>query len=495
MGKDTATIGKHGYHENRQSLISCSIPSLFFFFAFGNKKYVTKGHLNKNKNRTSTCLKSISKSFYPTSLLYKRTREKKSLFSSIFLFYSHISFKWSSFCFIYFFQRYRIELYIMSHGPPRTFQSQAYSTLQTNPIPRQQAIAGQQVFQHALVTTGPSATINQLGQNNNNSTNGTTSNNGSPSSISNTGSKATNAKIYCDSCQTFRHSNFFNDTEFKYNVCNICHNREMQKRKHQLERYEIYEEQRSYKQARFTSPQQSHLQYTQQQITAPINMNNNNSSNANSNSGGGGNSGGSTHTSSLTPPQTIPSPQIKQSPPASSILLPQQQINSNNNGNTNNTNNGNMFTNASMRNPSQLQSHLQAQQAMQSAISLPLPNHTSTEKDQNNTKTMPLNLPSTNVISPNALATPQPTHSTSSPTTTIIHHRANSSSAVEKASLDVIDFPTFVRELEKETVFDRKQYHLDIIPLMDSMGENAGFTQLGRGICERVLEGTKFNFR
>jgi hypothetical protein len=54
----------------------------------------------------------------------------------------------------------------------------------------------------------------------------------------------------------------------------------------------------------------------------------------------------------------------------------------------------------------------------------------------------------------------------------------------------------FVLELKKETtMFDRKQFHLDIEPLIQSKGEAPGFTQLGRGICEYVLEGTKFNFR
>jgi hypothetical protein len=115
----------------------------------------------------------------------------------------------------------------------------------------------------------------------------------------------------------------------------------------------------------------------------------------------------------------------------------------------------------------------------------------------------PITLPSTNLISTttnSTITTPQPTALSNSPSSaTIIHHRASTNSGansgVEKASLDVIDLNTFVRELEQEIIFDRKQYHLDIVPLIDSMGEEAGFTQLGRGICERVLEGTKFNFR
>ncbi|KAI9317856.1 hypothetical protein BX666DRAFT_1932033 [Dichotomocladium elegans] len=53
----------------------------------------------------------------------------------------------------------------------------------------------------------------------------------------------------------------------------------------------------------------------------------------------------------------------------------------------------------------------------------------------------------------------------------------------------------FIFALQQETEFDKKQYAVDISPLISQLGREAGFTQLGRAICEHILAGTKFNFR
>lgn len=418
----------------------------------------------------------------------------------------------------------------MSHGPPRpyahNYSNMPASNLSRQPPQQSQVLNSQQTFQQALVTSSP-PTIGHVQQANSNST-GAGSNNtsaGSPSSVGRgMNPNATQETIYCDSCQTFRHVSFFNERDAKYNVCNICHTREMQKRKHQLERYEMYEEQqRTYKQARYhqiqyaTPQQQQHQQYQQQQLppaqlhsSAPINLNSSSAGN-----------------SPLPPPQTISSPQIKQSPPSASMMLSLSQVKNNPNTNSNNnTSKSNMFTNSTMRNQSQLQPHMHSQQVMSSTISLPLPNQQQQQSpdlhqippssqikhesllhrlDKSNTivntnlpnplppansNSTPITLPSTSLNQP----TPSTTASTTVLTPPVTHHK-NTSTSAERAAQEVIGLDTFVRELEGETEFDRKQYHLDIGPLMESMGENPGFTQLGRGICERVLEGTKFNFR
>lgn len=401
----------------------------------------------------------------------------------------------------------------MSHGPPRSFPSINYPTIPNNNIPRQQQVLNgqqqqqqQQNFGQALVTsTGPSPTLGHLGQS---TPNVTASASNSPSNTSGGGTRgittpsSTHETLYCDSCQTFRHVSFFNERDFKYNVCNICHTRELQKRKHQMERYEMYDEQqRTYKQGRYSQPIQQQqqqqmyatplpIQQPQLHSSAPINL-----------GGNSNNSSGSNHTSPLPPPQTISSPQIKQSPPTSSMMLTLAQVNNNTNNasntsastsaSNNNTNNNksHMFSNPAMRNQSQLQSHMHSQQLMQP---LPLPNQDLHQA----LKHEPIVLPSTTTS--NTTTTSNMTTNTTTTNTVVtpapVTHRTTTSSA-ERASQDIINFETFVRELEKETEFDRKQYHLDIGPLMESMGEGAGFTQLGRGICEKVLEGTKFNFR
>lgn len=421
----------------------------------------------------------------------------------------------------------------MSHGPPRPY-AHNYSNMPASNLSRQQphqsqVINNQQSFQQALVTSSP-PTIGHVQQANSNSTSAG-SNNTSASSPSSVGRginpNATQETMYCDSCQTFRHVSFFHERDFKYNVCNICHTREMQKRKHQLERYEMYEEQqRTYKQARYhqiqyatpQQQQQQQQQHQQQQLppaqlhsSAPINLNSSSAGN-----------------SPLPPPQTLSSPQIKQSPPSSNIMQSLSQVKNNTNTNTNN-NKSNMFTNSTMRNQPQLQPHLHSQQVMSSTISLPLPNQQTQQQQQSpdlhqippasqikhesllhrldksntivsnnlpnplpptNSNSTPITLPPTTLNQP----TPNVTASTTVLTPPVTHHK-NTSTSAERAAQEVIDLDTFVRELEGETEFDRKQYHLDIGPLMESMGENPGFTQLGRGICERVLEGTKFNFR
>lgn len=289
----------------------------------------------------------------------------------------------------------------MSHGPPRAYSS--YST-----IPNR------------MNNNPPSFQTSLISNNNNNGS---------------TTSGSTQETLYCDSCQTFRHVSFFNERDFKYNVCNICHSREIQKRKHQLERYEIYEEQqRTLKQAKYQA-----IQYpTQPPAPAPAPAPTSSTSNA------------PITLNNSPPPSTSSSPATT----SSSVM---------------HTLNPSPKYTPTMRNQSQLQSHMQP-----SLPSLP---------SQPESPTLPpqeFNSKSLTPISNPIFDSPTPSSSSSSKLT-------------EKDS--TIDLDQFVKELEKETEFDRKQYQLDIEALMESLGENAGFTQLGRGICEKVLEGTTFNFR
>lgn len=342
----------------------------------------------------------------------------------------------------------------MSQGPSRGFPSHNYSTIPQTSLPRQPVMNNQQSFQQTIMTSSPPTTIGNSSASPNTRTMST------PNS-------AQQDKIFCDSCQTFRHVAYFGEKDFKYNVCNLCHTREMQKRKHQMERYDAFDDQqqRNYKQARYQG-----IQYpaTQQQLhtNAPITLNSR------------------SNNSPLPPPPPPPSssssqstpPQVKQSPPIIHGLK---------NTTTNFSNNKqHIFTppnsTATMRNQSQL---MHPQSVLQNSISLPLPNQQSPHDIPVNTTN---DTPNGNLVLPSSAMT-----TTLTPITT--HHKMSASA--ERASQDIISLDQFVKELEKEIEFDRKPYHLDIGPLMESMGENPGFTQLGRGICERVLEGTKFNFR
>ena len=65
----------------------------------------------------------------------------------------------------------------------------------------------------------------------------------------------------------------------------------------------------------------------------------------------------------------------------------------------------------------------------------------------------------------------------------------------QQVKQEVLTLEGFVHVLQQETEFDRKHYDIDITPLIHRMGQGAGFSQLGRGVCEHVLSGTKFNFR
>ncbi|KAI7903989.1 uncharacterized protein BX663DRAFT_351832 [Cokeromyces recurvatus] len=411
----------------------------------------------------------------------------------------------------------------MSQGPPRPYPSHNYPAIQNNSMPRQQQIINnQQAFEHTLITSSPPAmthvqTTNSSASAGSNSTN-TNSPNNTSRGITTTPLGSTQETLYCDSCQTFRHISFFQEREFKYKVCNLCHTRELQKRKHQLERYELYEEhQRNYKQARYQNIQYNAPQ--QQQLSPQQQLHSSTSININNNAGG-----------VLPPPpsQSISSPQTKQSSSATSVMPT-------NNGNVNNSNNNKHINRAHMFTPPIVsQAHMHSQQMMQSSIPLPLPNQQSQSHPQqlqsqdlqqipqhqlkhehllqrldksnmiNNSNTQRSTVPTTNASLassslPSSVSIMAPANASlaqnqaSLPST--IRHKSSSSTSAEKASQEIISLERFVKELEKETEFDRKQYHLDIGQLIDNMGENPNFTQLGRSICERVLEGTKFNFR
>jgi hypothetical protein len=265
--------------------------------------------------------------------------------------------------------------------------------------------------------------------------------------------------MYCDSCQTFRHVAFFNERDFKYGICTLCQNREVQKRKQQLERYEIYEEQQR-KQARYqmqyaTAPQLPPSHPIQSQIHSPISL-------------------GHTPASS---------PQIKQSSPSIVPTLSSQ------------INPTKPLFSSPMRNQTQMQSNLH-QQMIQALPTQDIQSATPSTGATASTSTAAVGGSTVTVTHP-SLPPPTQTAPPQRQEKPIVMPTSigRTSQLMDRQSQEVITFEVFVSLLERETEFDRKQYHLDISPLMETMGEGAGFTQLGRGICEHVLKGTKFNFR
>lgn len=98
-------------------------------------------------------------------------------------------------------------------------------------------------------------------------------------------------------------------------------------------------------------------------------------------------------------------------------------------------------------------------------------------------------MPHTSVAMAPLAVSPSNTAKTNGPPT------ASTSRDKSQQRQEVLSLEMFVHALQQETEFDRKQYDVDIEPLIARMGEGAGFSQLGRGICEHVLTGTKFNFR
>ncbi|KAG0188308.1 hypothetical protein DFQ28_005105, partial [Apophysomyces sp. BC1034] len=303
----------------------------------------------------------------------------------------------------------------------------------------------------------------------------------------------------CESCRKLRHISYFHvERELKCNVCDYCRSHEIQKRKC-IEGMEVYEgPQRTFKQARFspyqpqsTQPQLHHLSphSIQAQLHTPTPL-------------------GLPHQSPQQmshPPLAKPSPPPPQPPPSlppTSMMsaMPQQQT----------SKPSHLFAASPMRTQSQLQSHGHPQM-MQPSMSLPLPlppqeqipqhqsliSHPSatpsplpheakqisplqTQQQRRPTeKTMPVMLPAAMAAASNGA-----NRSTPSP----------SISSNDKSNQDIISLDTFVGALQQETEFERKQYTVDITPLIINMGDNAGFTQLGRAICERILIGTKFNF-
>ncbi|KAI8366447.1 hypothetical protein EDC96DRAFT_166465 [Choanephora cucurbitarum] len=437
----------------------------------------------------------------------------------------------------------------MSHGPSRAYPSHSYSAMSPNTMARQQVMSSPQSFQQIVASSSPN--LGNMGSPSSNSNpnvvatsaNAVANSPVSTRTISNrlqasksptsnasaapsNSSKSTSGgalsaqdKLYCDSCQTFRSIDIFVKKDHTYNVCRICQNREMQKKKQHAERFEVFEEQQQ------RNKQQRFIQYTapsssqQQQALSPTLLNNSNNntsnkSNLNNNnhhtssnattgnntmnshvfsplahSASSSNSGNNTDTSSNTPSH------IKSSSTASGS------------NHTRHNNDKHVYT--TINSMPQVQSHLPPQ-TMQSSISLPMPTQQQEmqqmkneafihrlEKSnmmnntQNSTNPMTSIMPATSVTSTsNALGSSVDRNGTNTITT---HHKA--SAALERASQTVISLEAFVHELERESEFDRKTYHLNIQPLIIRLGSNPGFTQLGRAICEHVLEGTKFNFR
>jgi hypothetical protein len=309
-----------------------------------------------------------------------------------------------------------------------------------------------------------------------NNSSSSSSNNAALSRHSGAGGNA--QMLYCDNCQTFRDNSVVQEKGFKYNVCRWCSEREMQKRMANKERYEQYEEQqKNLKHNRYPiSPysqqqqQQQHQQQQQQQQT--------------------------TTSSAYTPNQTSPlfPGSSANSPPQTSsqlsLQLPQMPITLGGNNpanlppppnlatpnNSNNSNNPSPQLNASS-------SSMMLGMNMNNSKSHLFPVNNTNRNDHHQQQQIHMH----QIIQP-----PLPLPQRSKTTTRLSSTSSSSSSAV---NVDLISLDEFVEELKKHVDFDRKLYHLDIQPLIEGMGSSAGFSQLGRGICEKVLEGTRFNFR
>jgi hypothetical protein len=62
-------------------------------------------------------------------------------------------------------------------------------------------------------------------------------------------------------------------------------------------------------------------------------------------------------------------------------------------------------------------------------------------------------------------------------------------------ALEVLSPDAFVEALHQSQNFERKQFAIAMAPIVAEVGSEAGFTQLGRAVCDRVLKGTGYNFR
>ncbi|KAI8148065.1 hypothetical protein BJV82DRAFT_315875 [Fennellomyces sp. T-0311] len=385
----------------------------------------------------------------------------------------------------------------MSHGPPRAFQPHAYPTpmpapshhrppmmnahLQTmTTVASAQPLSPAQHNQQATAAAAAAAAAAAVGGNNTSSSGGHM-----------TGS---HDSIYCDGCQNVRPASYFpGERRLDYNVCEVCRSREMQKRKQQLERYsnDVYEEsQRTFKHNTRPPPpfqqyqyahQQPHMQHLspqslqqqQQHLQAPA-------------------------------PLRMPasSPQIKPTLPLSSSMIPgMQQVNKP------------LFP-SSLRPqvhhvPVSLPLTLPQQQQQQQTHhefnqQSPLPSHPPPPLAQppprqlhDSDQQMPIRMP---VIENEKPQAPPPPPQTTTPTSTSTATTATTtnrspSKQTDTSCQDILSPEAFVYALQQETEFERKQYVVDINPLIARLGSEAGFTQLGRAICEHILAGTKFNFR
>ncbi|ORE08209.1 hypothetical protein BCV72DRAFT_324242 [Rhizopus microsporus var. microsporus] len=397
----------------------------------------------------------------------------------------------------------------MSLGPHRTPYGFSAMSSTSNSLPRQHVMNAPTFQQVMTIVPAPNPPTLPTHHNSNNSNNNNNNNNNSNNN-NNNGTANNNASItrhatagttpqnlYCDNCQTFRHVAFFQEKEYKYKVCKMCSERELQKRLYNKERYEQYEEQqKNLKHNRYSIHQHQQRQqqtysvqtatsvYAQQAQISPHYANNNNTA-ANPTPAPSTSSqipiqlpqmpiglGGGNGSANLPPPPNLAtptnsnnaSPQI--STPSSSMML---GINMKGNSSSN------------------------KQHAFPTVAILPNSNNTSTTNNNNssnNGRHDQQQLHMHQVIQP-SLPLPNPSIATQRNRTS---NRAASNASIA-TNVNLISLDEFVEELKRHIDFDRKLYHIDIQSLIESMGPSAGFTQLGRKICEKVLEGTKFNFR
>ncbi|KAI7863965.1 hypothetical protein BDF14DRAFT_1998088 [Spinellus fusiger] len=143
----------------------------------------------------------------------------------------------------------------MSHRPPREYQPLGYSQLPTSTLgqPHRQSVMNQQAFQQAMTGASPASMPAAHSANSSQPTVVTVASNSTSTAVSHSPSGSIQNN-QCDNCHALHSVQYQNERGLKYNLCDTCRSQELTKRKSQMDRYDMYDEQQnSYKHPRTTS--------------------------------------------------------------------------------------------------------------------------------------------------------------------------------------------------------------------------------------------------
>ncbi|CAM0138379.1 hypothetical protein VKS41_002929 [Umbelopsis sp. WA50703] len=296
--------------------------------------------------------------------------------------------------------------------------------------------------------------------------------------------------IYCERCQQARPSDFFEASgALRYNMCSICRSRDAQRRRNtEIDRYEQashhYNAQQRQQQSNVASASSQPQQPQQQPRPYPTHVQT-----------------GYQHLRShpQLPPQVSPHMHQSQLPlsPMQTQMLPPQPP------------------------PLRSQSHMQQspipsspqlrqlppqqlappqnvvqQQNRQQAQQQPPPTAQQQQAASNWMRQQPPQAPDPVKPSPTTTASGRTDAKRSNARAngpqggTLLNMPSNT----HNSSLEVLSPEVFVETLRQSQNFERKQFAIDMAPIIAEAGNEAGFTQLGRAVCDRVLQGTGYNF-